>query len=103
MSERDEDGGAKVRVRFTTTSEQYRITDAPFAIPSKLNRSGLSEIVNHMLRESENDDDHVRQPFDFMIGGRLVRMALHKFIAVHRLNTEDIITIEYFPGEYYVR
>jgi ribosome biogenesis protein YTM1 len=97
MADREADG-AKVRVHFTTASEPHRITDAPFAIPSKLNRSGLSEVVNHMLKENEADDDYVRQPFDFIIGGRLVRMALHKFIAVHRLSTEDIINIEYFPG-----
>lgn len=93
---------AKVRVRFVTTFDQFRIVDTPFVVPSKLGRSGLSEIVNHLLgngdADNEDEEEVGRQPFDFMIGDRLVRISLNKFIALHRLNTEDTITVNYFPA-----
>ena len=74
---------AKVRVRFVTTFDQFRIVDTPFVVPSKLGRSGLSEIVNHLLgngdADNEDEEEVGRQPFDFMIGDRLVRISLNKF------------------------
>ena len=87
---------ASVRVQFTTSYEKYKIADAPLVIPAKLARSGLSEVINHLLDESSDESE--RQPFDFMVGDRLIRMPLYKFIAVNRLNTEETIPIEYFPG-----
>ncbi len=82
----------KVRVRFVTEHEEYRITDAPFSLPSKLGRSGLSEVINHLL----NLDEPVS--FDFIINDHLIRTPLQKFLAVHRVSTETIIRIEYFPA-----
>jgi ribosome biogenesis protein YTM1 len=83
----------KVRVRFTTGYEKYRITDAPFAVPSKLGRYGLSEVVNHLLDKVDSP-----QPFDFAINGQLVRVSLKKFVTVNRISTEDVVTIEYMPA-----
>lgn len=94
----DADNSTKVRVRFVTSFDQFRIVDTPFVVPSKLERSGLSDVVNHLLGETGEDGDSGRQPFDFMIGDRLVRMCLRKFVALHHLNTEDTITIDYFPA-----
>jgi len=82
----------QVRVRFVTDYEQFRIVDSPFAVPNKLGRHGLSEVINHLLELKES------QPFDFLIQGKLVRVPLHKFILNNRMSTEDIITIEYFPA-----
>jgi ribosome biogenesis protein YTM1 len=79
-------------VRFVTEYDEFRIIDTPFAVPSKLGRHGLSEVVNHLLER----DDH--QPFDFLIQGRLVRTPLSKFILLNGLSTEEIIAIEYFPA-----
>ena len=80
-------------MRFITRYDKYRITDAPFAVPSKLGRYGLSEVVNHLLDSNESP-----QPFDFAINGRLVRVSLNKFVVVNRLSTEDVITIGYMPA-----
>lgn len=44
-----EGGEAQVRVRFVTKHERYRVTEAPFAVPARLTRFGLSEVVNHLL------------------------------------------------------
>jgi ribosome biogenesis protein len=80
-------------VRFFSKYEKFRITDAPFAVPSKLGRYGLSEVVNHLL-----DSNDSPQPFDFAINGRLVRVSLKKFVVANRISTEDVITIEYMPA-----
>lgn len=40
----------QVMCRFVTRmSEQFRITPTPIAVPAKLTRYGLSEVVNHLL------------------------------------------------------
>lgn len=40
----------QVTCRFTTKlPDRLRITDTPFAVPSRLTRYGLSEVVNHLL------------------------------------------------------
>ena len=86
--------GDKVRVRFVTSHDSFRVTDAPFVIPQKLGRYGLSEVVNHLL--SSNSES--AQPFDFSINGVLLRSQLKTFLRAHRTNLEEIVTIEYQPA-----
>ena len=84
--------GVKVRVRFVTSHDAYRVTDAPFVLPQKLGRYGLSEVVNHLLGSSEP------QPFDFSIQGVLLRSQLKTFLQTHRVSLEEIVTIDYYPA-----
>lgn len=92
----------KVRVKFVTKYPQYAVSDTPFAVPSKLGKSGLSKVVNHLLGNSIDDDEEETQSsyvaFDFIIAGHLIRMPLDKIINRLHLSTEELITIEYFPG-----
>lgn len=84
------DASTQVRVRFVTSHEEYRISDAPFVIPARLGRAGLSAVVNQLLALEE------AVGFDFQIGEHLLRSPLYKFILLHRLSTEDTITVHYF-------
>lgn len=68
------------------------VTDAPIAVPTKLARHGLSEVVNHLLASS------IPVPFDFLIDNQLLRGSLAKFIAANNISTEDILPIEYLPA-----
>ena len=83
-----------MRARFITDHEEYRISDAPFAIPAKLGRSGLSEVINHLLG---NEGDSIVS-FDFCIKDILVRVPLHRFLTANNISTEDIVQIEYMPA-----
>ena len=85
----------QVTVRFVTNDlyEKYRIGDSPFAIPEKVERYGLSEVINHLLG-LENSP----QPFDFSINDQLIREPLSSFILSHNLSVEDVLTIEYMPA-----
>ena len=85
----------QVTVRFVTKDEyeKYRIGDSPLAIPRKLGRYGLSEVINHLLG-LENSP----QPFDFSINDQLIREPLSSFIPSHNLSVEDVLTIEYMPA-----
>lgn len=85
---------SQVRVRFFTQHTDFAITDSPFSLPAKLGRQGLSEVINHLLGNS-NDNF---QPFDFIVNNHLVRSPLYKFLSGHRINVEDIVEIEYFPA-----
>lgn len=86
-------GQEKVRIRLFTTYAKYRVTDAPLAVPSKLGRYGLSEVVNHLLGSEDEP-----QPFDFIVNGYLIRGSLKKFIAEQRISTEDVVAVEYIPS-----
>ena len=45
---------AQVTCRFVTTlPPELRITTTPFALPARLTRYGLSEVVNHLLAHGE--------------------------------------------------
>lgn len=83
---------SQIRVRFFTKHEEFKISEAPFALPAKLGRSGLSEVLNHLL------DLPIAQPFDFIVNDILIRSPLYKIINALNINTEDLITIEYFPA-----
>ena len=40
----------QITCRFVTKlPEEYQVPDAPIAVPSRLTRYGLSEIINHLL------------------------------------------------------
>lgn len=88
-----EEENLKTRVRFVTSCDEYRVSDTPFAVPIKLGRIGLSEVINHLLDTTDS-----QQPFDFLIKDRLLRTSLRKFISINSISTEDVITIEYVPA-----
>jgi ribosome biogenesis protein YTM1 len=66
------------------------VSDAPFVIPARLGRKGLSLTVSHLL----NTDEPLS--FDFQIGDQLLRSPLHKFLSTYRYSSEEIVTIRYF-------
>ena len=81
----------QIRARFTTTHVQYKVPETAIAIPSKLGRYGMSEVINHLLEL----DPPV--PFDFMIDDTLIRTSLRKFVAARQINTEKVVSIEFMP------
>jgi ribosome biogenesis protein YTM1 len=94
---------SSIRVRFNTEYDQFRVVDTPFAVPTKLGRIGLSEVINHLLQSqptttSTNDDTSTKTDFDFVINDILLRTSLHKFLETHRLSNEDILVIHYVPA-----
>mmetsp|Transcript_19865 Transcript_19865/g.28558 ORF Transcript_19865/g.28558 Transcript_19865/m.28558 type:complete len:449 (+) Transcript_19865:63-1409(+) len=86
-----EDTGERIRIRFVTKYEDYRVADAAVAVPSKLGRYGLSEVVNHLL------DNPTPVPFDFIINNTLVRTSLRKFVQQNRISTEEVLVVDYIP------
>lgn len=92
-------GDAKVRVRFEPaagTPEELRLSDAPFVLPQKLGRYGLSEVINHLLQQQGPQQQP--QPFDFSVQGTLLRTQLRTFIASNKVSLEEVLTIEYMPA-----
>ena len=60
----------EVLVRFKTRYEQYRVTEESIAIPTRLKRFGLSDIINHLLQLPR------AVPFDFVLNQQLLRGSL---------------------------
>jgi ribosome biogenesis protein YTM1 len=69
------------------------IPDGPISIPTKLNRMGLSEVINHLLNRN------ISQKFEFLINNRILRQSLSKILILLNISTEKVLTIEYFPAE----
>ena len=70
----------EIRVQFATTFAKFRVTETPFAVPAKLNPTGLSEVICHLLGLSE------QVPFDFLVDGQLVRTSLRKHLSQRGLS-----------------
>jgi ribosome biogenesis protein YTM1 len=76
-------------VKFVTKNEAIRVTETPFAVPTRLNRQGLSQVVNHLLNTKEN------RPFDFLIDGLFLRSSLEKYMRQNMISEESVLTLEY--------
>ncbi|KAG3023908.1 hypothetical protein JG687_00005339 [Phytophthora cactorum] len=82
--------GPQVRVKFVTKDASIRVTETPFAVPTRLNRRGLSQVVNHLL--ATGDTPH---PFDFLIDGLFLRSSLDKYLQTNGVSEEALLTLEY--------
>jgi len=83
----------QVVCRFVTRMpEEFRITETPFAVPARLSRYGLSEVVNHLLNLE------TPKPLDFIVEGQLVRGSLEKVILAKNISAETTVTVEYIPA-----
>ncbi|CCK71338.1 Ytm1p KNAG_0G02820 [Huiozyma naganishii CBS 8797] len=82
---------SQVKVRFFTREkdESLHVQDAPIFAPISLKRYGLSEIVNHLLGSEKPI------PFDFLIGGQLLRTSLDEYLVKHGLSSESSLDVEY--------
>ncbi|RLN46935.1 hypothetical protein BBJ29_007919 [Phytophthora kernoviae] len=82
--------GPQVRVKFVTNDASIRVTETPFAVPTRLSRRGLSQVVNHLL----NTGDKPR-PFDFLIDGLFLRSTLSKYLQTSEVSEEALLTLQY--------
>jgi len=79
------------QVSFTTKLPQdYVVTTMPIAIPARLSRLGLSEVINTLL-----EDLQTPVPFDFLIAGDLLRSSIADSLSDKGISTEEIIVVEY--------
>ncbi|KAH9068694.1 hypothetical protein Ae201684P_004396 [Aphanomyces euteiches] len=85
--------GAQIRVKFVTKNPAIRVTETPFAVPIKLARAGLSQVVNHLLNTT------TPKPFDFLIDNQFLRTTLEKYIVNNSLTDEAVLTLEYVEAE----
>jgi ribosome biogenesis protein YTM1 len=81
---------AQVQVRFITKLD-IEVPETSFAVPDRLARYGLSEIINHLL--GHTDKTSIR-PYDFLIDGQFLRTDLKKYLAEHALSGEAGLTLE---------
>ncbi|CAI5719053.1 unnamed protein product [Hyaloperonospora brassicae] len=86
------DDGPQVRVKFVTADAALRVTETPFAVPTRLSRRGLSQVVNHLLATGD-----APRPFDFLLGGLFLRSSLETYLQTnqHNASEETLLTLEY--------
>ena len=82
----------ETRVSFTTRHNQHRIPEAAIALPTRLARYGLSEVINHLLGNA------TPIPFEFLYQGRMITGSVRDLIARLSLSTENVLELEYQPA-----
>jgi hypothetical protein len=70
---------SKVLVQFVTKNPAIKVPETPLAVPLKLGRYGLSEVINLLLNKQPP------QPFDFLINTEFIRTSIDKHIRKHNL------------------
>lgn len=73
------DKDSKILVQFVTKNPAIRVPETPIAVPAKLGRYGLSEVINLLLNNEKP------QPFDFLIETEFIRTSIDKHIRKHNL------------------
>jgi len=81
----------EIRVTFFTRIERFAPPDVPIAVPVKLRRIHLSQMVNTLL---QIEPDQAKQ-FDFLVNGEFLRTSLGKLIEAKGIYTEEILKIEF--------
>jgi ribosome biogenesis protein len=75
------------------------VPDAPYVLPIKLGRVGLSEVINHLLGRDGSDEALQAIAFDFLIQGHMLRSSLQKYLAANpHISIENILLVEYMPA-----
>jgi len=67
----------------------------PFAIPVTLGCRGLSQVLNHLLKEKLA----VEKNFDFLIHGILLRSTIQEYIHNKGISAENVLSVEYFEAQ----
>lgn len=84
---------SQVLVKFVTRlPAELRVPETPIAVPSRLKRYGLSQIVNHLLGLDP------ARPFDFLVDGELLRKSLEAQLVEKGKSAETLLEIEYVPA-----
>eukprot|EP01136_Pigoraptor_vietnamica_P005928 Opistho-1_new@38236 len=79
-----------VQVKFVTRPSAHMVTDRPVAVPVRLKRYGLSEVVNHLLGRAADP-----VPFDILVNGEFLRTSLDTYIEQNQFSREEVLGLEY--------
>lgn len=90
----------QLEVRFVTrmAAAKWQVPDAPLSVPADLGRYGLSEVVNAMLAAAAAMAEAEQLPWEFLIGGEMLRGKLGDFVDQRKISTETVLEIEYLPA-----
>eukprot|EP00039_Didymoeca_costata_P028596 m.21650 g.21650 ORF g.21650 m.21650 type:complete len:435 (-) comp7196_c0_seq1:50-1354(-) len=85
-SQKDE---GEIRIKLFSNIPQFSVTDKPIAVPRRLRRVHLSQMVNHLLQLDPP------KTFDFVSNGNFIRSSLGGFIDSRGLQAEEILSVEF--------
>ncbi|CUM65247.1 uncharacterized protein PRCAT00002879001 [Priceomyces carsonii] len=87
----------QIKVKFITNEglEELQVSDVPLYVPVSLKRYGLSEIVNHLLGNDNEEEAKKPIPFEFLVDGELLRGSVQDYLTSKGLSNEAFLAIEY--------
>lgn len=92
------------QAKLTTKLENYSIDDAVVELKNNVEREELSDIVKSFLKELEryNEKKLDNRSFDFLIGGRLLRLSVEEHLKLYsdeidanEVLSEKLVEVEY--------
>lgn len=86
-----------LQARFFTKQEQYAVPDSPFSVPAAVTVTELASLINKLLDQdvADDEDEHRKVDFDFLIDGEFLRLALGKHLEEKGISSETVVEIEY--------
>ena len=84
---------SEMLVSFTTRHAEFSIPPAALALPTRLARFGLSEVINHMLGR-----DQAPVPFEFLHEGVIFRSSVRELVRRLKISSEKVLALEYQPA-----
>lgn len=87
---------AQVQVKFVPSKHSANLPiapETPFAVPTSLGRLGLSELVNHIVGDSENP-----RAYEFLINGKFLRTSIATYLTRNKLSEESELILEYIEA-----
>ncbi|EFC38644.1 predicted protein [Naegleria gruberi] len=93
---------SEMEVKFTTEQYPIKVSENAFKVPSNFTRFGLSEVINQLI--AQENDEHKHVPFEFLIeykpGKKIfLRTSLAKFFTKLQIWPESSITLEYIEAQ----
>lgn len=67
----------------------------PLSVPATIECASLNDLINQLLKESNNADYLKPKEFDFLVNGELLRAPLGDHARERGISTESTIEIEY--------
>lgn len=80
----------EVIVRFQTSlPDEYKVPDDDMVLPAHLQRYGMSELINRLLKNTKP------VPFDFLMNNKFVRTSLDDLLLAEKKTAEQVMELEY--------
>jgi len=92
------------QAKLTTKIENISTNDTIVELKNNVTKEQLNQIVKNLLQQRDDIDDLDKFSFDFLVGGRFLRLPVDKHLELYsdELNVEELLNEKLVEIEYFV-